>query len=323
MTTGFEDDYAITAPSGEGKKNAVELTDREVAIAQGRDPDAVEEPEDEAEEEADDTEVSGKDADASSSSTEDAEWIDDSVKDLAGSYGIDDDTLKSFHDAKDFQKFASILEKTLGAEPKVEKKAEKEPEPVPKEEALAAEDIDVEFFEKEGYDEHTLKLVKSVAQGQGVIKGLVDRISQLEQRLQEADHKSEQSVLQRDIDELGGRFGKSDSLTSSQQKARDKLIDSIALVKESMEKRGEKATNSVVIRRAELLAFGEEILAEETAKQKAALEQSVRKQSAKRRSVGRNTKPPARTERPGEARDPVKAIANDPALVAFWNDAQD
>ena len=320
MSKGFEDDFAISAPNGDGKKDAVELTDREIAIAQGRDPEAVDEPEEEAEEEADDTEVDGKDA-ADSSST-DSEWIDDSVKELAGSYGIDDDSLKSFRDAKDFQKFATILEKTLGAAPaKTETKEESKPEP--KEEAKAGDELDVKFFEEEGYDEHTLKLVKSVAQGQEVIKGLVDRISQLESRLQEADKKVETDVLNRDIDELGGRFGKSDSLTSGQQKAREKLVDSISLVKASMEKRGEKATSAVVLRRAELLAFGEEILAEETAKQKEALSQSVRKQSAKRRSVGRNTKPPARAERPGEARDPVKAIANDPALVAFWNDAQD
>lgn len=324
MATGFEDDFAMVA-SGSDKQTAMELTKREKAMAQGRAPDeSPAEAEEDVEAEADDTEVEGKDAAASTSASEEevdgeesgdseSAWIDDSVKELAESYGIDEESLGSFESEKDFRRFAGILEKTIGKAE--EKPAEPKPAASAEEQAVAGA-LDVSEFESDGYDENTLKIVKSVSALQGVVKDL-------QQRLADGDKQRTTDALHREIDTLGGRFGKSDSLTSVQRKSRDVLIDAIEIVKQNLEKRGVKASSAVVLRRAELVAFGDEVLAEEKAKQKEALSESVKKQSAKRRSVGRNTKPPTRRERPGEARDPAKAIANDPALIEFWNNAQD
>jgi len=322
--TGFEDD-TIVAPAGD-EVGAIELSEREVAIAKGLDPDGVV-PDDTEAGEAEGTEAEIKDDAASGEEGKDApdsDWIDDDVKALAESYGIDEEGLGSFESASDFKRFASIYEKhLLRAEP-AEEPAEK---PTPATEEVADEPADdspdVKWFEDNGYDEETVKIVRSVVNGQKTIQGLMSRIEQLEQVLANGDKQREQDSLQREIDDLGDRFGKGENLTKSQKAARAKLLEAVEVVNQTLSKRGEKVPSSVVLKRAELVAFGDEILAEERTKQQEALLQSVKKQSAKRRSVGRNTKPPAHRERPGEAQDPVKAIANLPELVALWNDAQD
>jgi hypothetical protein len=328
MATGFEDDGEIV-PKDEPNKTAVELTTREKAIAQGRNPDKSSEESEDVEEEAGDTEVDGKDAAATSSSEDDEQkddaggdeetWVSDSVKELADSYGIDEKSLASFENEKDFRRFAGILEKTIG---KPEGKAKDAAQDAATEVSEAEDVLDVEAFESDGYDENTIKIVKSVAKLQGAMKSLLEQNGKLQQQLSAGERRRELDSLHKEIDTMGGRFGKSDSLTPSQEKSRAVLIDAIELVKQNLEKRGSKASRDVVLRRAELLAFGDEVLAEEKAKQKEALSQSVKKQSAKRRTVGRNTKQPTPRERPGEARDPVKAIANSPAVVEFWDNAQ-
>jgi hypothetical protein len=324
--TGFDDGTELVV-DGEAK-GALELSDREKAIAQGLDPDAVgaEDAEEEGDE-AEGTEAAVKDDDASGEEGTEApgsDWVDEDVKALAESYGIDEEGLASFEDESDFKRFASIFEKHLAATD--EKPADEKPKKAPKEETPEEPDADapdVKWFEENGYDEQTVNIVKSVLKGQGVVKGLMGRIEQLEQRLKDGDQRREQDALSVEIDAIGGRFGKGENLTSAQKKARAKLIDAVEVVSQTMERRKEKASRAVVLKRAEFVAFGDEILAEERAKHQEALVQGVKKQSAKRRSVGRNTKPPARRERPGEAEDPVKAIANMPELVALWNDGQD
>lgn len=320
-TGGFEDDDVVVAAGEE--QGSLELTEREVAIAHGDDPDTV--GAEDAEEEGD--EADGTDAevkeDAASGDGKEApgsDWIDDDAKALAESYGIDDEALGSFADAADFKRFAAIYEKHLSAEPeqaadKVDKKAAK----APIDEESADEDgLDPKWFEENGYDEQTVNIVKAVVK----MQGMAARIEQLEQRIAEEGSRRDREAFDREVDALGGRYGASDKLTKAQKVARNKLADAVEVVSQTLAKRGEKASRSVVLKRAELVAFGDEILAEEREKQKEALSQSVKKQSAKRRSVGRNTKPPARGERPGEASS-AKAIANLPELVAAFEAASD
>jgi hypothetical protein len=321
---GFEDDYAMGVNADE-QTGALELTAREKAIARGKDPDKEEESTDAtAEAEAEDKEVAGKDAAASSPDDEEDEtddeaqsWVSDEVKKLAQKHGIGDDELESFENEKDFRRFASILEKTMAKADAKTAGAEK-PAAAPAGEAqeVEAEDIlDLKEFEELGYDEHTLKVVKAVS-------GLLGRIGQLESQLAAGSKQRELDTLHGEIDKLGGRFGKTGALTNAERKARERLLPAFELVKQSVTAAGDNASTAAMLRKAELVAFGDDVLAEEKAKQKEALSQSVKKQSAKRRSVGRNTKPPTQG-RSGEARDPVKAIANNPAIVAFWNENQD
>lgn len=320
MATGFEDDFAF-GTTEESTEDKVELTDREREIAGGSDlaDGGADAKEGDVETEADDTDV-----DASGEEGTDApgsDWVTDSVRDLAASYEIDEKELAGFNSEDDFRRHAAILERWRAKmEQKPGKADDKAGDKPPADEHPADEDIlDPKAFADDGYDDSTVKIVGSVAKNQRVVKDLLARIDVLEQRLVSNDRQRELDSLNREADALGGRFGKSDSLTSSQQKARDKLFDAAELVRQNLEKRGEKANLSVVLQRAELVAFGDEIIAEDRAKQKEAL----KRQSAKRRSVGRNTQPPLKGRRPGEAEDPVKAIANSPELVEFWKSAQD
>lgn len=316
--TGFEDDTIVPSETA----GALELTEREKAIASGNDPDEVgaEDAEEEGDE-AEGKEAVGKDDAASGVEGTDApgsDWVD-SYKELAESYGIDDETLQTFKDEAQFKLFGSLLDKKLAeveAEAGKAEKAEKPAKRKAKEAETEDDALDIEAYETAGYDEDTLKIVKSVSKLQGTVKALLERNAELEHKLAEGSKQS----IDAEIDKLGGRFGSGENLTRAQTKARQKLLDASELVRQNLEKRGEKVSTSVLLRRAELVAFGDEILAEERAKQKEALTQSIKKQSAKRRQVGRNNaKPPARNGRPGEAADPVKAIANSPEVVALWN----
>lgn len=307
-------------------KSGMELTEREKAIAAGRDPDEIGAAVEDDGDEVDDTEV-GEDEDTDDDTESDdtevsgSDWITDDLRELAQSYGMDEEAISAFEDEKDFRRFASIYEKQLGKakpakEPPAEKAAETEAEATGTE-----DDLDPASFEQAGYDAETVKVVKAVASLKQTLKALTERNEQLEQRLLESDRQRETDALQSQIDEMGGRFG-SGTLNAEQRKARERLIEAVQLVKQDIQSRGEQASTSVVLRRAELLAFGPEIIAEAKAKEREQLSQTVKKQSAKRRSVGRNTKPPTRRELPGEAEDPVKAIADLPEIKEFWDSAQ-
>lgn len=324
MATGFEDDLALGSEESSG---GMELTDREVAIAAGENPDSVgegmEEAQDEAHEdsteEADSTEAVEEEGGAAEVDGTDAAdtWVNDDIKALAEMYGISEDGLATFDSEGEFRKFASLMDKYAAGD-----KAKEEPAAEETSEATD-DDLDPKKFEEDGYDENTVKIVDTLVKSKATVTQLVDRIAKLESMLEESSKQQETTLLHRAIDEIGGRFGSGGSLTDEQKAARDKLLESAEIVKQSLEKRGDKVVNaSVLLRRAELLAFGDEIIAEEAAKAKEAFAEKVKKQSAKRRPVGRNTKPPAR-QALGEADNPVKAIANSPELVEFWKNLED
>ena len=71
---------------------------------------------------------------------------------------------------------------------------------------------------------------------------------------------------------------------------------------------------NVLLKRAEIVAFGDELLAEKKAK----LAGVVKSQSAKRRPVGRTVARPGKKPVAEGSDDPVAAIANSPELTKFW-----
>src|SRR5687768_3904430 len=98
------------------QESVVELTPRELAIARDEDPDAIEateeivepvtdEPNGSAKEGAQDQETESKDVPES--------WIDDSTLELAKSYDLDEEALKSFSSAEEFRKAAVLFDRQL------------------------------------------------------------------------------------------------------------------------------------------------------------------------------------------------------------------
>jgi len=326
MATGFENDLDVV---DEQVESGVELTEREVAIASGQDPDDTGIEAEEGTEAPDEVEAEGDEiaeaeaqdgAEEEGTDAHDSGWLNDDLKALAESYGIGEEGLASFESESEFRRFASMLEKYGSPDEPEAAKGETQNEAAEE----AQDDLDPKWFEENGYDEQTVKIVSALAESRGTVKQLLERIDKLEGALSDTGKQNETALLHQAIDEIGGRFGSGGSLTDEQVGAREKLLEAAEIVKQSLEKRGETTVNaSVLLRRAELLAFGDEILAEEKARAKEAFADKVKKQSAKRRPVGRNTKPPVRRELPGEAEDPVKAIANSPEIVEFWNNLED
>jgi len=339
MATDFESDLDLGVDEGAQDENMT-LTDREVSIARGEDPETAGELEEDATEEADGMEAVEEEDGASEAEGTDADssWVNDDVKKLAESYGIGEEGLSAnFQNESEFRRFAAMLSKygveKQGEQTVAEQNTEEAVEPAQEKAHEEAHDeahdgapaaLDPKWFEENGYDEQTVKIVDTLVKSEALVQQLTDRIGKLEGMLEESGKQQETALLERAIDDVGGRFGSSGSLSDEQRAARDKLLEAAEVVKQSLEKRGETTvTAATLLRRAELLAFGDEILAEESARAKEALADKVKKQSAKRRPVGRNTKPPVRRELPGEAEDPVKAIANSPEVLEFWNSLED
>jgi hypothetical protein len=142
----------------------------------------------------------------------------------------------------------------------------------------------------------------------------LDAISPMLKRQQDLEYKQVMQAFDAAVDTLG-RYGKAGSLKEAEFAKRSTLWDTAKIVEADFAKRGLPSPSlPVLLKRAEIIAFGDELLAEK----KANLASSVKKQSAKRRPVGRNVARQARKPAADGADDPVAAIANSPELAAFW-----
>ena len=96
--------------------------------------------------------------------TEVTEWIDDSIRELAESYGIEDSDMKGFTSAAEFRRAARLIDQRLAAPPPPP------PAQVPAEEEV---DLDPQKYIDAGYDAETVKLVR-------VAKSLQDKLKHIE-----------------------------------------------------------------------------------------------------------------------------------------------
>jgi hypothetical protein len=155
---------------------SMELTDREVLIAQGGDPDETPEVEETAEGFAtDSSEVS--DADATPQT-----WLNDDYFALADSYGLSMDDVKSMAGPEELHRMGKVLEGRTDHAP-----AENVPEEAA--EATQREDepdvpgfkdgkIDPEWFEEEDYDDTTVMIAKQLRSTQDNLDKTQESLSQ-------------------------------------------------------------------------------------------------------------------------------------------------
>ncbi len=179
------------------KTGTMELTDREIAIAEGRDPDAVAEQPQETPVEtgteaggagsAEGTEAptgapSGEavseeptevpDAPEPEPAPEMPEWVNDDYRAMAASFGIGEDELSQFSSKSDFQRACRVIDRNIAAELKrAAPPEEKPPEPtpavpsapppvVPTPSTNVADESDIDLEKYSAYDEETQQLAK-------------------------------------------------------------------------------------------------------------------------------------------------------------------
>jgi len=324
----------LAAQEGNEDTEDIVLTDRELAIIQGDDPDDLgaenETPTDAGTADVTDDDEAGKDA---PEPDQEESWVTEDLKQLAGTYGLQEDDISDFGSGEEFLKAAGMLEKlSLRAAQKQWQDSQavqgntsptgkvdpgKVEESLPSSESAKLED-QIKKLRDEGYDESLIAPMEAVAatlrQFEGKF-GQIQPVIETQQQRYVAERQSQVMGSFHDVvDSLGGRFGGSDAaLTAEQETNREKLFNAARLVERDILSRGQTLPSmKVVLQRAELLAFNDEIRAE----RQASLSKQVRGQAGKRRSAGRTVT--QRSKPPGDSDDPVAAIANSPEMIALF-----
>lgn len=313
------------------------LTDRELAIINGDDPDDLAEDEEDTtlgdgKADVTDDDEGGKDA---PEPDQEESWVTDDLRQLAGTYGLQDEDIADFGSGEEFLKAAGMLEKlSLRAAQKqwqdhqaAQQQGNASPtgkvEPAKAVETAkdgAAADLEsqIKKLREEGYDESLIAPMEAVAAKLRAFEGSLGQIQPVIETQQQRIIAERQSQVMGSfhdvVDALGGRFGGAEAaLTPEQEKNRETLFNAARLVERDIMSRGQTPPSmKVVLQRAELLAFGDEIRKE----RQEALSKQVRGQSGKRRSVGRTVT--KKSSPPGDSDDPVAAIANSPEMIALF-----
>lgn len=329
----------------------ITLTDREIAIASGQDPDEVEKPEEKAEEvveAVDEKETApgtdaenGEGTEALETSPEKADeapavagkieaaWITAEVEREAESYSLSKDDLLDLGDEDSYKRIKKVLDKqyheagqkALQAPP--QKPAEKAEEAKPVAKAGKDGKYDIEKLKAEGYDENILSLFAHVNEQADTIKAQ----NEANERFAYQAHVNEFHAATDGIDNdlFGKSFqdGKPTKLAKSHDDNRRKLYEAAETIVAGIFTKAQAAgiepkvpPMPVLLLRARDLAFGD-VIRERAAKQRV---QKIAAQSTQRRPAGRptRTKPTTAVEK-----DPVKLIANNPDIVRFFQEAQE
>jgi hypothetical protein len=343
------------------------LTPREIAIAQGKDPDAVqEEPEhgQESEEGQENAQVlasegragteaqggeegsSGNGLREPTGETEVSRWVTPEVVAMAESYGLSQDDLDDFESEADFRRMTRLADRSLMNAASQRDQYQKylaqqqalQRQPAPVAPAPVEQIPDDETLANNGYDEDYIRLARNTRAMQQELAAVKQFVAGQQRVNAVQEHTQRLTRFHDAVDELSPeRFGRTIDkegnlvpLDPKHNEAREKLYNAADAMLREMTVRSRQAgvpprvpPLSVLLRRAEQSIFAKEIRDEE----RQAFQQRVSEQSRRRRpAAGRPRVGPVPRMGDGgggEEVDPVKAIANHPSLVAWWNKTQE
>lgn len=276
-------------------------------------------------------------------------WIDDDAKTLAKSYGLTEDELSTFGSAAEFDRATALFDRKLvagvRAAPVAEPAAESAPviPPVTQDAAPSLKKLDEQAYVKAGYDNDTLELVRNhnamVEQNERLAK-MVGELDQFRQQQVQQDelvqHRRRLDHFHDVVDQLdAGRYGRSvddngrplplNKLTNENRKTlwenANLLRDGLALQARRSGQPVEELSMSVLLKRAERLAFGNDLIAEERRK----FQEQVSAQSKRRRPAAGRSRPmaPVKPAEGGGVADPAAEIASNPEIIKMWDRFQD
>jgi len=237
------------------------------------------------------------------------------VKALAGTYGFGDADLADLDSEADFLRLARVMERRKPAsEPVVQKPDTMSGEQPADKKADDVPTIDVQKYIDAGYDEETVALARVAAAMQQQLGKIVPAFEQQQKSFAEEQHRRTAEEFHRVADELG-RYGLHAKLGEQDDAKRKRLWEAAAVVAKDLAAGGREVPPlKTILQRAEIVAFGDEIMAE----RRAELAKKVKAQSSRRRPVGRaTTNPGVKRVLPGEADDPVAAIMATPDMQKF------
>lgn len=339
------------------------LTPREIAIAQGDDPDAVESvaivdvdgndtPTSEATETQEqvtpvDSEVGqddqgeGKEADAASG----LGWVDAATRDLAESVGMADEDLKDYADANEFRRAVRLLDRQNAKYSKPATPADTGAERPADESATAAKPtetaaakrarIDRQKYIDAGYGETELALVDSQNALMDELEAKDAENKRFREEFTAFQQRERAATLEQmfntvvdgfDNDRYGRtvtKDGKATQVTQEQQDYRRKLGEAAYEITQGIVNRAKDAgvepqlpKFEVLLKRAELYAFGETIVNEKIQKRNAELAE----QSRRRRPVANasRTRIAPTSQSASKQSDPAQELINDSTNKALY-----
>ncbi len=362
-------------PAAEREPPVDQLSAEEVRIARGEDREPLGSPPQAAPSEPPTELPAGREEPSSGDDTEVVEestsWYSDDDRALAESYGLSEEQLKGFENQADFRRAALFFDQQLAASvtktaaptgeqpppatpppapPAPPAPVSKQPPaplaPPPAAPPADADDIDVEAYVKAGYDEDTLRLVRTLKAERDGRKSLDAEFQKLKQGFEQFQTATFQAAVQQDqqremngfhdvLDGLGeDRFGQSIDeqgrvvqLSKQANGDREKVFQSYQIVKlgiiESAKRAGVEPKlppQKVLIERARLLAFPDQIRQQERGR----IREQIAKQSSRRRPVASTRNMSQGVAMPvGAETDEAVALANDPKLKKLWNQLHD
>lgn len=305
----------------------------------GAGADAGSEHEEPADEEVGEPEA-GKDAD-------DASWIDDDARELAASYGLDEEDLQRFGSAEQFEAAAVLFDKQLSKKP--DTKIPDADEGGKEADGKAAKDggqeadlskvsddeiLDVEKFKEAGYGPDEIKLIEShnrMVEDRKALRAELDDVKSFVEEQRKAVQEQSQAAVINDfhdaVDTLDkGTFGRSlddggaeVDLSKGHTKNRERLFGAVETIVRGIvakaEDRGKEPnlpSMKVLVKRAAALEFGDEIR-----------NRNVRTQSSRRRAAGTRRAPkevPDKKQETGDSKaDETERLLSNPELIAEYD----
>lgn len=295
----------------------IELTAREIAIAKGEDPDAIEETSSgEVESQEDDSPVGFSDTD----------------RELATKYGIGEDELAEFGTPAALQKAVALIERLKPTDGTTDKSASDAVDggvvPEPKgeqdkqEDPWAIEKVDPDKFSEEEYDEETRGLVKSLRKTQDALEQALGYIKTQQQAAEQEAAAKNAKVFHDTLDSMPDEFGQSVKdgkpvkLTAEQEAARLKVRDAAETIYAGLiTRKAPVPPLEEIIKQAITMVNG-------VARKSADKRQALLEQSAMKRSTG--TAAAATRRKPAPPSDGTpESIASHPDIDRVWRQFQE
>lgn len=341
---GVFDDSSAGQPE---ESQAISLTDREVAIAKGEDPDSVQQDSSVEEEVAvdpvaeDSQEEVAEVVEESSQSEEPTEEIETQDvfslgdKRLAERYGFTEDDVQKFGTPEALHHALDMMDRKIAASPSSEDSLDSSESPVSDEaedaaaksedgtlsELLGFEKLDVSKFEDsdEPYDQETLTLVKHVRKTEDMLERITGMLVQSETS---QNDQIFHDTLDRypEVYGMSVKEGVAQDLETGFQDARQAVRDQAEIIYAGIvAKKGAVPPVNKIIEQAVMAIHGKKVASKSDAPAKS---EKLKKQSAKRRSPGSTS---ANSRRQAEDVDPTSAesIARHPEVEALWRQSQE
>lgn len=323
---------AVEGEETVGDPTKFELTETEIAILQGNDPEnPVDEPEDEIEDEAV-VDVLAEEDDPAEDEPEDDElpehWATSADRQLAEVYGLTDDDLLGVASREEFTRTIAMLARRAKTAPPAEESAEEE---TPEEED-ASEPVDskgrvnVAYYKANDYDEGYVKAMESLRKSQDEQEASNSYLRQLQEQAEQAEQNRLINDFMDVADELRPEFygkslndkGEPVKLSKEHAQRRHELYQATQAVANYYTSKGQRPPGlKELTRKAEIFAFGDQIKAMDSEKRT----EAARRQSVRRRPVASSAGAKAARKQLPESDDPA-AIASDPDVVAAWEKGQ-